>query len=196
MKISSTALSQVLILDPEKHKDNRGYFARAYCQRELSAHGVHVNVVQANISANQQRGTLRGMHLQLAPSAEGKIIRCNSGRMVDVALDLRPESASYMRHLVVELDADEGRALYVPPGVAHGFLTLQDGTDILYLMTDYFAPDLAVGFRWNDPVFGISWPIEPLVISERDQSYPDFDSAIIAHRNRRSSPGSLQSDRP
>lgn len=177
MRLTPTALAGVLLADLRLHQDARGFFARAFCESEFAAAGVAVRMVQTNISWNARRGTLRGMHFQWPPSQEGKLVRCTRGRMLDVLLDLRPAEATFGQHIQVELDADSRRAVYIPPGIAHGFQTLQDDTEIFYQMGDYHAAELADGVRWNDPAFGIRWPIASPVISERDAAYPDFDPA-------------------
>ena len=167
--------------------DDRGFFARTFCASEFAAAGLPANMVQASISFNARRGTVRGMHFQWPPSREGKLVRCLRGAIFDVLLDLRPESPSYLRHEPVELDESNRDAVYIPPGIAHGFQTLADSTEVLYQMSDFFAPELAAGVRWNDPVFGIKWPMAaPIVISARDANYPDFAresfEAELSHR--------------
>ncbi|HEY8507269.1 MAG TPA: dTDP-4-dehydrorhamnose 3,5-epimerase [Steroidobacteraceae bacterium] len=177
MKFTTTALEGVLLVDIERHTDERGFFARTWCAREFAAAGIDTPLVQTSVSWNARRGTLRGMHFQRPPSREGKLVRCTRGRMLDVLVDLRPESATFLKHVRVELEAETYRAVYVPPGVAHGFQTLVDDTEVLYCMTDYHAPELAAGVRWNDPAFGIEWPITPPIMNARDASYPDFQGA-------------------
>lgn len=159
----------------EQRLDNRGFFARVFCAEEFAAHGLPSVTVQSSISYNVKAGTLRGMHFQWPPSREGKLVRCSRGELFDVLLDLRPDSPSYLQHEAVVLSQDNRDAVFIPTGVAHGFQTLTDDTEVLYQMTDYFAPDLQAGFRWNDPQFGIQWPQSDIVISGRDASYPDFD---------------------
>jgi dTDP-4-dehydrorhamnose 3,5-epimerase len=161
----------------ERKPDPRGYFARAFCVREFAAHGLPEAFVQSSLSYNEDRGTLRGMHFQWPPSREGKLVRCVRGALLDVLLDLRPSSPSYLTHCTVELSAANGDAVFIPHGVAHGFQTLAGQTEVLYQMTDFFAPDLSTGVRWNDPAFGIRWPIPEIVISERDAACPPFDRA-------------------
>ena len=159
----------------ERHPDNRGFFARSVCVREFEAHGLPATFVQSSVSYNRQRGTLRGLHFQWPPSREGKLVRCVRGAIHDVLLDLRPAEPTYLQHRVVVLDEDNRDAVFIPPGIAHGFQTLADDTEVLYQMTDYYAPELASGVRWDDVVFGIRWPLDQVVISERDATYPDFE---------------------
>lgn len=170
----------------ERLEDGRGYFARTYCARQFAAFGIDAPVVQASLSYNANAGTVRGLHFQWPPSREGKIVRCGRGAVYDVLLDLRPESASYLRHVTVRLDDERRDAVYVPPGVAHGFMTLTDGAEVHYQMSDFHAPELAAGVRWNDPAFGIRWPgSSARVISERDAGYPDFDRGVFEAELRR-----------
>ena len=171
----------------ERRTDPRGFFARTFCRDEFAAHGLPAEFLQASISYNERRGTLRGMHFQWPPSREGKLVRCIRGRLLDVLLDLRPESPYYLRHLAVPLDGESRDAVFIPQGVAHGFQTLADGTEVLYQMTDMFAPELGAGLRWNDPAFAITWPLPVQVISERDAQWPDFErgafeARLAAHR--------------
>jgi dTDP-4-dehydrorhamnose 3,5-epimerase len=189
-----TKLKGAFIIDPEKLEDERGFFARSFCVREFEKNGLNPRSVQCNISYNRKKGTLRGMHFQVAPFAEAKLVRCTHGAIYDVIVDLRPDSATYWQWIGVELSAPasprpndpsqftadcsrlpaEYRMLFIPEGFAHGFITLEDQTEVFYQMSEFFAPGSAKGFRWNDPVFNIEWPMEPVVISERDNSYPDF----------------------
>lgn len=159
----------------ERRADPRGFFARTFCTDEFAAHGLPTEFVQASISYNEYRGTVRGMHFQWPPSREGKLVRCVRGRLFDVLLDLRPDSTHYLKHLAVPLDEDSRDAVFIPHGVAHGFQTLADRTEVLYQMTDSFVPELGGGLRWNDPAFAIGWPLPGLVVSERDVRWPDFD---------------------
>ena len=160
----------------EPQADARGFFARIYCEREFAAAGLPSRFVQASLSFNARRGTVRGLHFQWPPSREGKLVRCLSGAIHDVLLDLRPGSPSYLKHAAIGLDADRRDAVFIPHGVAHGFQSLADGSEVLYEMTDFYAPELAGGVRWDDPAFGIDWPIAaPGAISERDANCPDFD---------------------
>jgi len=156
--------------------DERGFFARTYCVREFQEHGLVSTFVQRNISYNRTRGPLRGMHFQLAPHAETKVVSCSRGAIHDVIIDLRPSSPSYRRHIAVALTADSFEALYVPEGCAHGFLTLTDDAVVEYQMSTFHHPGSAGGVRYDDPAFGITWPMAPAVISERDRTYPDFSA--------------------
>jgi dTDP-4-dehydrorhamnose 3,5-epimerase len=171
------ALPGSFLVHLEPHEDERGFFARAYCEREFAAHGLPTRFPQCNLSRNRSRGTLRGMHYQAAPHREAKLVRCVTGAIHDVIVDLRPQSPTRGRWVGVDLTARGGEALYVPPGFGHGFLTLEDETDVFYQMGEFFVAEAARGFRWNDPAFAISWPFAPAVMSERDRSYPDFDES-------------------
>jgi dTDP-4-dehydrorhamnose 3,5-epimerase len=171
---TETPLAGAFVLDLEKRGDDRGFFARTFCQHEFTDHGLEPVVAQCNLSWNARAGTLRGMHYQLPPAAETKLVRCTSGAIYDVIVDLREDSPTYLQHFGVELTAENRRALYIPPGCAHGFQTLIDDSEVLYLMTEFYVPELARGVRWNDPVFGVEWPIADPTISERDATYPDF----------------------
>lgn len=164
----------MLIVDVERQEDERGFFARVGCVDEFAASGITEQFPQVNLSHNAHRGTLRGMHYAVAPAAESKVVRCVVGAIHDVVVDVRPGSPTFGRWLGIDLSRANGRALYIPPGLAHGFLTLADDTDVLYLMGDVFRPESARGMRWDDPRFAVQWPFAPVVISERDRSYPDF----------------------
>jgi dTDP-4-dehydrorhamnose 3,5-epimerase len=171
---TETVLKDAFIVDFERRQDERGFFARAWCQQEAEAHGINPRVVQCNVSFNRTRGTLRGMHYQAAPYAEAKLVRCTMGAVHDVIIDLRPDSPTFKRHLAVVLTAENRTMLYVPEGFAHGFETLEDNTELFYQMSEFYVPSHARGVRWNDPAFGIPWPLPPRSITERDASYPDF----------------------
>jgi dTDP-4-dehydrorhamnose 3,5-epimerase len=162
-------------IEPERHTDDRGSFARAWCQREFEAHGLDARFVQASLSVNLRRGTLRGMHYSVAPHAEAKLVRCVKGAIYDVLLDLREGSATYLLWLAEPLTRDNGVALFVPAGVAHGFETLEDESDVLYQMSEFYDPTCARGVRWDDPVFGIRWPLDKPVLSVRDRNYEAFN---------------------
>lgn len=162
------------MIELEKHIDERGFFARTYCEREFAAHRLKTHFVQCNISFNKWKGTLRGMHFQAAPSEEAKLIRCNRGSIFDAIIDLRRESPTFKQHIAVELSAENGKMLYVPEGFAHGFQTLEDETDVFYQMTQFYSSEHGRGVRWNDPAFGIEWPPGERIIIERDKTYPDF----------------------
>jgi dTDP-4-dehydrorhamnose 3,5-epimerase len=171
---SATSLDGAYILELDRHNDDRGYFARTWCQREWKQAGLNATLAQCSVSYNLRRQTLRGMHWQTSPHAEVKIVRCTRGAIWDVIIDLRPESPTYMDHLGVELTADTGRALYVPEGMAHGFVTLSDATEVSYQMSEFHDPASARGVRWNDPAFAIAWPVTDPILHPRDAAYPDF----------------------
>ena len=174
MRFSELKLSGVFLIELHPHVDERGFFARTFCEHELAEHGLPTRFPQCNLSRNTLAKTLRGLHFEAPPSQESKLVRCVSGAIWDVVVDLRPGSATRLQWVAAELTAEAGQALFIPPGFAHGFLTLKDGTDVFYHMGDFFKPGAARGARWNDPLFGISWPSAPSVISERDASYADF----------------------
>lgn len=167
-------LPGAFLIDLERQEDERGFFARSWCSREFEAHGLNPRVLQCNVSFNRERGTLRGMHYQAEPHDEAKLVRCTAGMIYDVILDLRPQSSTFTRWEAVELTADGHRMLYLPEGVAHGFQTLVDHTEVFYQMSELYRPDCARGVRWDDPAFGIRWPDANRIISERDRGYPDF----------------------
>lgn len=175
MLFSETPLRGAHVIELEKRGDERGFFARLFCQEEFASHGLATRIVQANNSASAHRGTLRGFHYQLAPKAEAKLVRCIRGALHDVIIDLRRDSPTFGRHFGAELTSENRRMLYVPKGFAHAFLTLEDATEVIYLVDEFYSPDRERGIRWNDPKFGIQWPIEPVVISEKDRSYPNFE---------------------
>ena len=177
MIFTPTPLEGAYVIDLKRIEDERGFFARSFCAREFEAHGLDIRVVQANNSLCHQKGTLRGMHYQLPPKAETKIVRCTRGAMYDVILDIRPDSPTFGRWFGVELTSENRRTVYCPKGFAHGFLALADETEALYLVTEFYAPQCERGIRWNDPKFGIEWPTEPTVISEKDRNHRDFDPA-------------------
>jgi len=174
MIFTSTPLAGSYLIEPDLISDERGFFARTWCRNEFADKGLNPNLVQCNISYNKVRGTLRGMHYQKAPYAEAKLVRCTQGGIYDVIIDLRSDSKTFTQWFGVELTAENRKALYVPEGFAHGFITLKDDTEVLYQMSEFFHAECAAGARWNDPVFSIQWPVEVKVISERDQNYQDF----------------------
>lgn len=182
MIFSELPIAGAYAISVERRTDERGYFGRLWCREEFAAHGIPVDMVQASVSHNDVAGTLRGMHFTWPPSREGKLVRCGRGRILDVILDLRPDSPTFLRHVAVELDEREYNAVYIPPGAAHGFQTLVDDADVVYMMTEVYRPELADGVRYDDAAFGIRWPLPVARIAERDAAYPDFDSA--AHRRR------------
>ena len=174
MRFVESPIGGAFVVEPEPIADDRGFFARTFCRDDFSAHGLNPDLVQCSVSYNARQGTLRGMHYQRKPHEEAKLVRCTMGAIHDVIVDLRPGSRTYRRWHGVQLSADNRRALYIPKGVAHGFLTLQDASEVYYQMAHFFRPESATGVRWDDPAFGIEWPGEVHVISERDRTYPDF----------------------
>lgn len=176
MKFIPTALAGAWVIEPEPIADERGMFARTYCAETFARYGLPTHFPQCNISWNARRGTLRGMHYQIDPHPEAKLVRCTRGRVFDVAIDLRPDSPSFRRWFGTILDSNRRNALYVPAHCAHGFLTLLDDCEVFYQMSEAYVQELARGVRWNDVAFGIEWPELPKVISSRDAIYPDFPS--------------------
>ncbi|MBI1335779.1 MAG: dTDP-4-dehydrorhamnose 3,5-epimerase [Phycisphaera sp.] len=172
-----TPLQDAYTIDPEKRGDDRGFFARVFCEKEFAQHKLVSHFVQVNNSLSRDKGTLRGMHYQLAPAAEVKLVRCIRGALHDVILDLRTGSPTFGRSFGADLTAENRTMMYVPEGFAHGFITLTDDTEALYLVSAFYAPDLERGVRWNDPRFNISWPIQPTTLSDKDAHQRDFDEA-------------------
>lgn len=172
MLFTETKIKGVFIIEPQKIEDERGFFARTWCQEEFEKHGLNPKLVQCNISFNKKAGTLRGMHYQIASHAEAKLVRCTMGAIYDVALDLRLDSATFKQWVSVELSADNRRALYIPEGLAHGFQTLVDDSEVFYQMSEFYHSEYARGVRWDDPECGIKWLLPMQIISERDRSYP------------------------
>ncbi|MFO0752927.1 MAG: dTDP-4-dehydrorhamnose 3,5-epimerase [Thermodesulfovibrionales bacterium] len=162
-------------MEPERIEDRRGYFSRTWCRKEFESRGLNPRLAQCNISYTRRRGTLQGMHYQEEPYGETKLVRCLRGRLYDVIIDLRPGSPTFREWLPATLSGENGTMLYIPEGFAHGFLTLRDDTEVFYQMSEYYRPDSARGVRWDDPAFGIRWPLAVKVISERDKSYRDYD---------------------
>lgn len=177
MIFTETPLKGAYLIGLEKKEDSRGFFARNFCQREYEARGLDGRIVQINSSLSVAKGTLRGMHYQLAPKAETKIIRCIQGAVLDVILDIRPGSPTFASHFAAELSPDNRLMMYVPKGFAHGFLTLQASSEVLYLVTEFYSPQCERTIRWDDPAFAIRWPFQPAVISEKDKAQRDFDPA-------------------
>ena len=175
MIFTETELPGAYLIDLERREDERGFFARSWCAEEFAAHSLSTRLVQANISFNHRQGTLRGMHFQVEPHAEVKVVRCTRGAIFDVIIDLRPDSETFKRWVGVELDAEGRRALYVPEGFAHGYQTLAPDTETHYQVSEYYAPQAEGGVRWNDPAFGIEWP-DPAnaFLSDKDRDWPDF----------------------
>jgi dTDP-4-dehydrorhamnose 3,5-epimerase len=170
-----TPVHGAYVIDPLRRGDDRGFFSRMFCTDEFAEHGLESRFLQVNNSLSRRRGTLRGMHYQLPPAGEVKLVRCTAGRLFDVVADLRPDSPSFGKWFGVELTAENRRMLYVPRGCAHGFLTLEDDTEALYLVSDRYAPAEERGLRFDDPFFGIAWPAEPVEVSAKDRNWPAFD---------------------
>ena len=178
MIFQETKLKGAFIVELDKHEDERGFFARAFCAREFEEHGLCTQMVQANLSFSQKKGTLRGMHYQVPPASEPKFIRCVSGAVWDVIVDMRPDSPTYLEHIGVELSAENRKAIYVPDMFAHGNQALTDNAELLYLMGEYFTPGCARGLRYDDPALGIQWPQPVSVILEKDMAWPLLDRGV------------------
>ena len=172
MRFVPTALAGAYTIEVEPHEDSRGFFARTFCAREFAEHGLETNFVQCSVSMNRTRGTLRGMHYQLPPAGEAKLVRCTAGAIRDVIVDLRQNSQTYLQHFSVELTAQNRCALYVPKTFAHGFQTLEDDTEIFYQMSEFYSPDKSAGVRFDDPKLGIQWPLPVAAIAEKDRTWP------------------------
>lgn len=172
MKFTQTPLQGAFVLDLEAITDDRGFFARSFSAREFEEHGLNPTVAQANVSFNHRKGTLRGLHFQLPPASEAKLIRCTAGAIWDVIIDLRPDSPTYLQHFGVELSAGNRRALYVPEMFGHGYLTLTDGAETSYAVSEFYTPSVERGYRYDDPALKIEWPVPVTVISEKDRSWP------------------------
>jgi dTDP-4-dehydrorhamnose 3,5-epimerase len=176
---TETPLPGAYVIETEPTQDARGAFARTWCRREFEARGLETRVVQCSTSFSARKGTLRGLHLQVAPFAETKLVRCTRGAVWDVIVDLRPDSPTFMGHFAARLTPGNGVMIYVPRGVAHGLQTLEDGSEVAYQMSEYYSPAHARGVRWDDPAFGIVWPPACRIINERDRSYPDFRPELV-----------------
>lgn len=174
MEFRQIGLDGAYVIELDKHRDDRGFFARTWCEREFREHGLDTRIVQCSISSNRKKGTLRGMHFQIPPFAETKIVRCTKGALFDVIVDLRPESPTFMQWFGAELTSAHGTMLYIPSGFAHGFQTLEDDTELFYQMSEFHSPAHARGFRWDDVAFAIQWPVAVKTISERDRTFPNF----------------------
>jgi dTDP-4-dehydrorhamnose 3,5-epimerase len=172
MNFTSTNLRDAWVVELEPRNDDRGFFSRTFCAREFEEHGLKSAFVQANLSYNYKKGTLRGMHYQLPPGAETKLVRCTAGAIYDVIVDLRPESPTYLQHFGIELTADNRKALYVPELFGHGYLTLTDGAEVVYQVGEFYAPGHERGLRYDDPALGIQWPIAIELLSDKDRSWP------------------------
>ena len=186
MIFTETVLQGTFTIDPEPVKDERGVFARTWCEQEFRAQGLNVKWIQGSISVNPRKGTLRGMHYQVAPHEEVKLVRCTMGAIYDVIVDLRPTSSTYRHHIGMVLSSENHRTLYIPKQFGHGFLTLTDHSEVSYYMSEFYAPSGARGFRWDDPTFRIQWPELFTVISEKDRTWPLFvDNDSNEHADRR-----------
>lgn len=174
MKFEKTRLNEVFEIEIQPVYDERGFFARSWCQGEFDKHNLNSRLVQSSISSSPRKGTLRGLHYQSDPFAETKLVRCTKGSMFVVAIDLRPHSSTFKDWIGLVLSATNRKMLYVPEGCAQGFLTLEDDTEVFYQMSEFYHPELTRGVRWNDPAFGVAWPGEVHVISPKDREYPDF----------------------
>jgi dTDP-4-dehydrorhamnose 3,5-epimerase len=175
LKFIETKLKGAYLIEPHFLEDERGFFARTFCKREFKSQGLNPNLVQCSTSFNKKKGTIRGMHYQVPPHAEAKLVRCTMGAIYDVILDLRPESSTFKKWLAVELTAENRNMVYISEGIAHGFLTLFDNTEVFYQMSEFYHPECARGVRWNDPAFGIEWPVPINAISTKDMSYPNWE---------------------
>lgn len=176
-----TPLAGAYVIELEERADPRGFFARTFCAREFEEMGLKPTVAQANVSYNHLKGTLRGMHYQVPPAAETKLVRCTRGAIHDVIIDLRPESPSYLQHFGVDLTEENRKALYVPEMFAHGYLTLEDGAEVIYQVGEFYTPGYERGIRYDDPRFAIEWPVEVKVISDKDTNWPPFDEHADDH---------------
>lgn len=176
MIFNKTQLEGAYIIDVKRIEDERGFFGRSYCKEEFEAHGLNTDVKQVNVSYNKVKGTLRGMHMQLSPYEESKLVRCTQGAIFDVIVDMRTYSPTFKQWIGVELSADSYRMLYVPEGFAHGFITLKDNTHVTYQVTQAYTPAAERGYRWDDPAFNIIWPFMPSLISDKDKAHPLFEA--------------------
>jgi dTDP-4-dehydrorhamnose 3,5-epimerase len=177
MIFTETPIPGAYVIELEKRGDDRGFFARAFCEKEFSAHGLTPRFVQVNNSLSAVKGTLRGMHYQMTPKAETKMVRCIRGALLDVILDVRKGSPTFGKSFAAELTAENRRMMYVPKGFAHGFITLEEDTEAFYFADEFYAPEHERGIRWNDPRFNIEWPMQPVVVSDKDKNHRDFDPA-------------------
>jgi len=176
MIFTETKLKGAFVIELEKLEDPRGFFARAFCQKEFKEHGLNPNIVQSNVSLNFKKGTMRGMHFQAAPYQEVKMIRCTRGAIFDVIIDLRKNSPTYKRWVSIELTEDNYKMLYIPEDFAHGYLTLKDKSEVIYFVTQFYQPNSEAGVRYNDPAFGIQWPakVDPRMMTDKDKNWPDY----------------------
>lgn len=182
MKFIETEIADAYVIEPELLSDDRGFFARTFCAREFEEHGLKPVTAQSNLSFNHVAGTLRGMHYQLPPAAEAKLVRCTRGAIYDVIVDLRPDSPTYLAHVGVELSEDNRNALYVPELFGHGYQALTDGAEVVYQVSEFYTPGQERGLRYDDPALGIDWPLPVTVISDKDRSWPAFEPAAAVPR--------------
>ena len=175
MKFNKTKLKGSFVIDLDKREDERGFFARLFCINEFDQNQADRNIVQINNSLSRDKGTLRGIHYQLSPKSETKIVRCIKGSLWDVFVDLRPDSPTFLQWFGETLSAENRRMMFVPKGFGHGFITLEPDTEAIYFVTEFYSPEHERGLRWDDPKIGIEWPIEPVIISEKDRQHKDFD---------------------
>lgn len=180
MIFTETPLAGAWTIDLDIREDDRGFFARTFCMREFEEHGLESFTAQCNLSFNHAAGTLRGMHYQLPPATEAKLVRCVKGAIFDVIIDLRPDSATYLQHFGVRLDDENRRSLYVPGMFAHGYQALTDGAEVSYQVSEFYTPGQERGIRYDDPQFGIEWPTEVTVISQKDASWPPFEQEAVS----------------
>ncbi len=178
MIFKETQLNGAYVIDLDKLEDKRGFFARSFCVNEFKEVGIDFPVAQANVSYNRYKRTLRGMHYQQEPHGEAKLVRCTRGAIFDAIIDVRPDSSTYMQWMGVELNEQNYRMLYVPEGFAHGFITLEDETEVTYQVSEFYTPGAEKGIRWNDSTFNIDWPVDPRILSEKDKSWPDFKKLV------------------
>ncbi|MBV6433904.1 MAG: dTDP-4-dehydrorhamnose 3,5-epimerase [Bryobacteraceae bacterium] len=186
MIFTETKLKGAFLIDIDPRNDNRGFFARAFCQKEFENHGLKPTIAQANVAFNHHRGTIRGMHFQFPPAAETKTVRCTRGAIVDIIVDLRPESPTYLQHIEVELTEDNHRAIYVPERFAHGYQVLRDNTETSYQVGEFYTPGSEGGLLYNDPRLALSWPLPLTVISEKDQAWQPLDNQETELKRRMS----------
>ncbi len=178
MRFVETAIPGVVAIDLVPHTDDRGFFARTFCQREFAKRGLVSSLVQCNLSYNKRAGTLRGLHYQIPPASEAKLVRCTSGAIYDVVLDLRAHAPTYLQHVALELSARDRRAVYVPEGCAHGYQTLTDGVEVFYQVSAFYTPSCERGYRYDDPAFAIAWPLPVTAISAKDLAWPAFEPIL------------------
>lgn len=175
MIFSKTKLNGVFVVEPEKIEDIRGFFARSFCQKEFESKGLNPRIAQCNISYNKKKGTIRGMHYQVEPAVEEKLVRCTKGAIYDVIIDIRPDSPTFCQWISIDLNEHDYQMVYIPGGFAHGFQTLEDNCEVFYQMSEFYEPKYSMGIRWDDSAFQINWPIENPIISDKDKSYKNFN---------------------